>query len=84
MLIDLEKQSPASRGYTVETLSDAEPLPFVSRLVSFSASGTVSLRTLDGSVVTFTAVAGQVIPVQVTHVRSTGTDVPAASITVWY
>lgn len=60
--------APASRGIAV-TPSDATILP-VFRALYIGTTGDVIIRMIDGNVITFTAVAVGILPVQGDQVRA--------------
>lgn len=65
--------APARRAFAI-TPDDADTLPFVTKGLCIGGTGQVVLRCLDNdSDVTMLVMAGQILPIRVTHVRATGT-----------
>ncbi len=62
-----------SPGRVAITPSDTESLPFVTRSLRITGAGNVRAVSADGSITTFAAAAGEVIPGQFTRVMLTGT-----------
>ena len=73
MLLIEGMTSPANDA-TAVTASDTVPLVYVSRALYVGGAGNLSVTMQGGGNVTFVAVpAGTVLPIRVTHVRSTST-----------
>jgi hypothetical protein len=66
-------QSPASHAAAV-TPSDSTPLAFASKRLWIGSAGNVTLITVGGETVTYTAVpAGSYLQVRASYVKATGT-----------
>ncbi|MEM1159302.1 MAG: hypothetical protein AAGJ28_00065 [Pseudomonadota bacterium] len=74
-------QSPATNIFTT-TPEDGTDLPFVSRALNVSTSGTVRLTTVSGDVATVFIAAGLAFPIRARRIWATGTT--AADIVVLY
>jgi hypothetical protein len=73
MLLIEGMTSPANDALAV-TPSDTAPVTYVSRALYVGGAGNLSVTMQGGGNVTFVAVpAGTVLPIRVTHVRSTST-----------
>lgn len=65
--------APARRAFEIVP-HDTQALPFVTKGLMIGMAGDIVLRALDSdSDVTISAVAGQLLPIRVSHVRATGT-----------
>ena len=65
--------APARRAFAIVPHDD-EPLPFVTKGICIGSAGDIVLRAIDSqSDVTVSAVAGQLVPIRITHIRATGT-----------
>lgn len=73
-------ESPALRHFPVSP-SDTEDLPVRPRSIYCNTAGTVALRDVDGTDVTYSVTAGTILPVRCSRVLATGTT---ATVAGWY
>lgn len=69
--------SPAVHHYTVTP--GAGDLPFIPRAIYCGAGGTATIVDVDGTSVTYTLVAGQILPLRATKVTAA-----TATLIAWY
>lgn len=64
---------PARVAYAI-TPHDTQELAMVTKAVCIGASGTLCFRAMHSTAdVTLNVVAGQILPVRISHIRATGT-----------
>lgn len=65
--------APARRAFAIIP-HDSQPLPLVTKGLCVGMSGNIALRAIDSEDdVTLSVVAGQLLPIRITHIRATGT-----------
>lgn len=65
--------APARRAFAI-TPHDTQPLPLVTKGLCVGGAGAVVLRAMDSDAdVTLNVVAGQLLPIRITHIRASGT-----------
>lgn len=65
--------APARCAFAI-TPHDTQPLPLVTKGLCVGTSGEIALRAIDSEAdVTLNVVAGQLLPIRITHVRASGT-----------
>lgn len=66
--------APARNAFII-TPHNTEALAFVTKALCVGGSGTLTLRAIDSTAdVTLNVVAGQILPIRITHIRATGTN----------
>lgn len=64
----------ASKNYAAVTPNNGVDLPFITRALHIGGAGTLAVVCPDtGATISFTVVAGQILPIQTARVMSTGT-----------
>lgn len=70
---------PATRHYAI-TPSDSADLPVRPRAIYCKASGDIVIRDDDGTQITYTLAAGDVLPIRAVRILATGTT---ATVVGW-